>query len=149
MLRVRLSAVSPSPMGSAPASPFASGCGGTCSFLVSGCANVCAHASRPLKQRQSPSSITMSMSMSISIIIIIIIMDRPLPHGSRSLPTPGSRQTSWPEGLSEPKPTPAADPEEPQELHYASLSFHGAKAREPQDAEASETTEYSEIRTSP
>ncbi|XP_058530105.1 sialic acid-binding Ig-like lectin 5 isoform X1 [Ochotona princeps] len=38
-------------------------------------------------------------------------------------------------------------PREQQELHYASLSFHRAKPREPQDQEATSTTEYAEIKT--
>ncbi|XP_062032905.1 sialic acid-binding Ig-like lectin 5 [Lepus europaeus] len=39
-------------------------------------------------------------------------------------------------------------PQQPQELHYASLSFHGMKPREPQDQEATGATEYSEIKKS-
>ncbi|XP_040833987.1 sialic acid-binding Ig-like lectin 5 isoform X2 [Ochotona curzoniae] len=38
-------------------------------------------------------------------------------------------------------------PREQQELHYASLSFHRTKPREPQDQEATSTTEYAEIKT--
>nr|XP_051692578.1 sialic acid-binding Ig-like lectin 5 isoform X3 [Oryctolagus cuniculus] len=39
-------------------------------------------------------------------------------------------------------------PQQPQELHYASLSFHGMKPREPQEQEATRATEYSEIKKS-
>ncbi|KAM5297532.1 sialic acid-binding Ig-like lectin 5 [Glossophaga mutica] len=35
---------------------------------------------------------------------------------------------------------------EQQELHYANISFHGLKPREPQDQEATRTSEYSEIK---
>ncbi|KAF0872348.1 SIGL5 protein, partial [Crocuta crocuta] len=38
--------------------------------------------------------------------------------------------------------------EEQQEPHYASFSFHGMKEREPQDQEATSTSEYSEIKIS-
>lgn len=34
-----------------------------------------------------------------------------------------------------------------EELHYANLSFHGIQLREPQDQEATSTSEYSEINT--
>nr|XP_045369761.1 sialic acid-binding Ig-like lectin 5 isoform X2 [Camelus bactrianus] len=61
----------------------------------------------------------------------------------------GSRQKSWPDSPPDQAPSPVenAPPSgEQQELHYASLSFHDLKSREPQDREATSNTEYSEIK---
>uniref|UniRef100_A0A8C0DD99 Ig-like domain-containing protein n=1 Tax=Balaenoptera musculus TaxID=9771 RepID=A0A8C0DD99_BALMU len=63
----------------------------------------------------------------------------------------GSRQKPWPDGPPDRTSSPAEDAlpsGEQQELHYASLSFHGMKSWEPLDQEATSTTEYSEIKTS-
>ncbi|XP_059939451.1 sialic acid-binding Ig-like lectin 5 isoform X1 [Mesoplodon densirostris] len=63
----------------------------------------------------------------------------------------GSRQKPWPDGPPDQTSSPAEDAPpsgEQQELHYASLSFHGMKSREPLDQEATNITEYSEIKTS-
>ena len=65
--------------------------------------------------------------------------------------TQGSRQKPWPDGPPDQTSSPAEDvlpSGEQQELHYASLSFHGMKSWEPLDQEATSTTEYSEIKTS-
>ncbi|XP_047690882.1 sialic acid-binding Ig-like lectin 5 isoform X2 [Prionailurus viverrinus] len=62
----------------------------------------------------------------------------------------GSRKKPWPDSPPD-QTTPAGDAPpsgEQQELHYASFSFHGIKMREPQDQEATSTSEYSEIRRS-
>ncbi|XP_061029802.1 sialic acid-binding Ig-like lectin 5 isoform X2 [Eubalaena glacialis] len=63
----------------------------------------------------------------------------------------GSRQKPWPDGPPDQTSSPAEDAPpsgEQEELHYASLSFHGMKSWEPLDQEATSTTEYSEIKTS-
>nr|XP_025705291.1 sialic acid-binding Ig-like lectin 5 isoform X2 [Callorhinus ursinus] len=62
----------------------------------------------------------------------------------------GSRQKPWPDSPRA-QATPARDASpsgDKQELHYASFSFHGMKSREPEDEEATDTGEYSEIKTS-
>ncbi|XP_027947276.1 sialic acid-binding Ig-like lectin 5 isoform X6 [Eumetopias jubatus] len=62
----------------------------------------------------------------------------------------GSRQKPWPDSPPA-QATPARDAPpsgDKQELHYASFSFHGMKSREPEDEEATDTGEYSEIKTS-
>nr|XP_031537985.1 sialic acid-binding Ig-like lectin 5 [Vicugna pacos] len=61
----------------------------------------------------------------------------------------GSRQKSWPDSPPDQAPSAVEDAPpsgEQQELHYASLSFHDLKSREPQDREATSNTEYSEIK---
>uniref|UniRef100_G3TD50 Ig-like domain-containing protein n=1 Tax=Loxodonta africana TaxID=9785 RepID=G3TD50_LOXAF len=63
--------------------------------------------------------------------------------------SPGShRQESQPSGCPVCPPPDVATPTlgEEQELHYASLIFHGLRPREPQGQEATSTTEYSEIK---
>lgn len=64
--------------------------------------------------------------------------------------TQGSRKKPCPDGAPD-QVTLAGDAppsEEQQEPHYASFSFHGMKEREPQDQEATSTSEYSEIKIS-
>ncbi|XP_023399058.1 sialic acid-binding Ig-like lectin 11 isoform X11 [Loxodonta africana] len=58
------------------------------------------------------------------------------------------RQESQPSGCPVCPPPDVATPTlgEEQELHYASLIFHGLRPREPQGQEATSTTEYSEIK---
>ncbi|KAM9633410.1 sialic acid-binding Ig-like lectin 11 isoform 1-T1 [Trichechus inunguis] len=60
----------------------------------------------------------------------------------------GHRQDSWPGGLPDCPPPAVATPTsgEEEELHYASLVFHGLRPQEPQGPEATSTTEYSEIK---
>ncbi|XP_057567445.1 sialic acid-binding Ig-like lectin 5 isoform X3 [Hippopotamus amphibius kiboko] len=63
----------------------------------------------------------------------------------------GCRQKPWAEGPPDQRSSPAEDAlpsGEQQELHYASLSFHGMKSWETSDQEATSTSEYSEIKTS-
>lgn len=64
----------------------------------------------------------------------------------------GSKQKPQPDGPLEEHVPPAGDApssgEHQEELHYANLSFHGIKLRDPQDQEATSTSEYSEINTS-
>lgn len=61
----------------------------------------------------------------------------------------GSKQKPQPDSPPE-QVLPAGDAPssgEQEELHYANLSFHGIRLREPQDQEATSTCEYSEINT--
>ncbi|XP_074171630.1 sialic acid-binding Ig-like lectin 5 isoform X2 [Rhinolophus sinicus] len=62
----------------------------------------------------------------------------------------GSKQKPQPDSPPE-QVLPAGDApssgEQQEELHYANLSFHGIKLRDPQDQEATSTCEYSEINT--
>ncbi|XP_020024627.1 sialic acid-binding Ig-like lectin 5 isoform X2 [Castor canadensis] len=60
----------------------------------------------------------------------------------------GSRQESWPDSQGDQASSTgdALPLGEQQDLHYASLSFHGIKPQELQDMKATSTTEYSEIK---
>jgi hypothetical protein len=63
-------------------------------------------------------------------------------------PLQGSRQESWPDSQGDQASSTgdALPLGEQQDLHYASLSFHGIKPQELQDMKATSTTEYSEIK---